>query len=219
MENKMKTQTYDKKIRAAWRLYLEEVVEPNVMITFNFNDVRKRPNASMRELEADGTTTVLLAHRKMKDFFNYTQREAFGRDWDTQFHRLWPLAIGFLEHPNSNLHFHVNANLCPDMLAGVIDHGTRIWEDIQPGGSLCVQPTDHRGAKGQIIYSTKALLGVNAVNGVFEYKKTSPFKNPEDQLRDLKAAAVEVLLELKFRSAALPRLTHAGKAPVRRSVG
>ena len=198
----MKIETYGDKRKKAWRLYLSEVLRPNVMITFNFNKVHKRPIKTMRGIMSEKSVSTDEAHRKMKDFFNMMQGKVFGRDWNEQVFRLWPCAVGFLEHPTTNLHFHVNAHLCPAMLLAIELEGPSIWEHIQPGGQLYVQVTDERGPINQIIYSTKALQCYGAEEGIFEYSKRSPWKHPEEQLRELRAAAVEALL--RAQSSATP---------------
>jgi hypothetical protein len=190
-------------MQGALRDYLAKVVEPNIMLTFNFNGVWNRPRMSMRAIFSERQTSIESAHRKISKFFCVMQRKEFGRDWNGQYDRPWPLAFGFVEHPTTNLHFHVIANLCPHFLSGIVSQGREVWEMIQPGGQLDVQPTVG-DPTAQIIYATKALLSAEAWDGRFTYddsRKNIPSQSLQAQLLELRANVADAVASAKIEAA------------------
>jgi hypothetical protein len=109
-------------LRAAW-LHVLEKCAPNYFLTFNFG-------YEIRAINAD---------RPMRTFFNVIQRKTYGRDWASQFDRDWPVAYGFLEHADTNPHFHVLARVSFEIGETLQSQGDRIWKGISRRGQLQVE--------------------------------------------------------------------------------
>ena len=69
-------------------------------------------------------TGSIAAQSYMTKFFNVAQREVYGRDWAKQYDRVWPIAYGYFEHPDTNPHYHVLAKV-DRPLADWIEHMVR----------------------------------------------------------------------------------------------
>jgi hypothetical protein len=110
------------KQRAAW-LHTLKKLAPNYFLTFNFG-------YEVRAINMD---------RPIRTFFNAAQRECYGRDWVSQFDRDWPVAIGFLENPNTNPHYHVLTRISSELGNVIQLRGDKIWKSICGRGQLDVQ--------------------------------------------------------------------------------
>jgi hypothetical protein len=142
------------KMQTAMRDSLE-ALGPNLMITHNFGGIFKPQTAISR----------------MGWFYSAVQAQLFGRDWAAQFDRPWPIAYGFLEHPNSNPHYHVLARVCPPLRTAIWNAGEELWRKKVPRGQLDVRLIAP-GNKARIIYCTKHLTHAGAFDDMFVYSDT-----------------------------------------------
>lgn len=84
-------------------------------------------------LGANREFSALRLRSNATDFFNRVHRKCYGTRWMDKNPDLLAEAIGFLEHPHSNPHYHIAVN-APDRTLGQLVNAEAIWTKIQPGG-------------------------------------------------------------------------------------
>lgn len=123
---------------------------PNMALTFNFGYLAKGE----------------VMDKPMKEFFCEAQREVYGRNWSKQYDREFPIAMGFLERPDLNPHYHVLARVDAALTDWIMDQGPAAWVSRVNRGQLHAQEIyDPEGARR---YWTKRADFEN----VFVYKDT-----------------------------------------------
>lgn len=142
-----------RRARAHWLCMLKELT-PNYFLTFNFG-------YAVRSIDAD---------KPMRAFFCALQREAFGRDWASQFSRDWPVAVGFLEHPDTNPHYHVLARISAELASVLESDGQRLWKRIRRRGQLHIE--EIRNPDRVHSYCTKRLATRQRFDDVFVFSDT-----------------------------------------------
>lgn len=131
-----------RKLAAEWALWLPALTA-DWFVTLNFN----------RE-----TQSLEGARHQFGQWLARLDRKFLGRRWSQRGGRR-TFAVGFIEHPSTNLHVHANVTL-PERARGLdpflqLSWMRAYWDRLQPAGSLQGTPIyDHRGA-GR--YMTKGL--------------------------------------------------------------
>lgn len=92
----------------------------------------RRPPLSIT-LGANRIVQVARLRMNATHFFNRVHRDCYGTRWYKKDPDLLAEAIGFLEHPNSNPHFHIAVN-APDRVLDRLVNSEAIWKGVQPGG-------------------------------------------------------------------------------------
>lgn len=139
------------------RLHLLLDIKPTHLITFNWGKQNKKGRKE----------AFIEPEKKMAALINALQRRAFGRNWAARTDPPWPVGYGFLEHPESNPHYHFLARLDPALGAVAINEGPALWQKIVRTGQLDVQLI-HKPV-GIIFYCTKDFLSERARAALFIY--------------------------------------------------
>jgi hypothetical protein len=127
---------------------------PNASMTFNFG-YRVRPENGQKA---------------MKTFYNVMQRSVYGRDWAKQKDRAWPVAFGFFEHPDTNPHYHVLANLDRNLLEAFEMEGEHFWQSIVRRGQFEFEAIYE--LEGVLNYFTKRLAQFRTFGDLWIYNDT-----------------------------------------------
>lgn len=125
-------------------------LKPTHFITFNFG----RP------------FTTNSAHFAMKGYFQRVERAALGRNWGKFTGEQRIVAIGFLEHLDSNPHWHVAARI-PQKAVAALANTERRWKTLSAGGHAFVLPIEREAAVAN--YITKELPRTRHFDEVFIY--------------------------------------------------
>jgi hypothetical protein len=102
------------------------------------------------------------------EFFDRIMRKAYGRKWHLEPAENWPVAIGFIEHADTNLHMHL-AIWAPIPVRDQIFVGNKIWKRLRKGGDYHQEPLVN--AEKYARYITKEFKLPTSFENVFIYKK------------------------------------------------
>jgi len=109
-------------IRYAFVQWLRDI-RPNIFLTLAI-----RPH-----------TSYITFGRQADKLINQMLQRAHGRGWSDQPKSIRPKAIGFLEHPYSNPHFHVMLRGDREFHEALVEHGPKLWRKLMNGGAFNVQ--------------------------------------------------------------------------------
>lgn len=110
---------------------------------------------------------LLIAHRDVHEFCKRLERVAHGKRWTKYPSEARLVALGFVEHVESNLHYHLLARGSAQLMETVLQQGDSIWRDLtKTGQAECEIIRTKRGAAR---YVTKALTGERAFDAVVVY--------------------------------------------------
>lgn len=98
-------------------------LNPDYMITFNFNNA----------------WSPKYARTKMTVFLNKSHRLVFGPRWRDHTDRPQTKAYGFLENPETNMHYHLLGNFGQRLGWMLTLHGPVLWNELVPSGQLHVR--------------------------------------------------------------------------------
>lgn len=142
-------------------------MQPNIFLTFNFNPPISKTPTSNTALLGAWQISPDRGKAKLSTFFNMLQRKTYGRGWYRDSLTPRPRALGFLEHSESNFHYHVLANLEPSVIQTAFDEGPFIWDKLCGGGQIDAREIYQIG--GAVSYVTKDLRTEKAVEAMFTY--------------------------------------------------
>jgi hypothetical protein len=144
-----------KRVRAEHLKELQRLA-PNIAPTFNFGY----------------RTSSISAQAYMTRFFSVAQREVYGRNWSKQYDRVWPIAYGYFESPDTNPHYHVLAKVESRLADWIEQHGPAAWKNIAKRGQL--EFCEIYGPDGAWSYWTKRLVTKYGSEERWIYKDTRP---------------------------------------------
>jgi len=105
-------------------------IRPNVFLTLGMS-----PNAR-----------VITFHRQADKFIDAVLQHAHGQDWTSLPLANRPRGIGFLEHPNSNPHFHILISCDRKFFESLEVQGAKIWRRLMTHGAFDAQVIDSEDA-------------------------------------------------------------------------
>lgn len=120
--------------------------------------VANRPNLMLKLGSGLGCRPETL-RRNATHFFNVVQDELRGRNWAKYDDAEMPIALGFMEHLETNLHMHLAANVPDIQLKLHFMDGARTWRRIRPAGDFHATVIDDPGACASYITKEFRLAG------------------------------------------------------------
>lgn len=114
-------------------------LHPNLFITLTMGLDASRPEALRKALE----------------FLKRTERRAHKKRWSEFPPERRPCAYGFMEHRETNLHYHLLVRSPLDMLPVFMDEGKAIWLGLRKSGHYYAEPIYNSAASAA--YVTKEL--------------------------------------------------------------
>ena len=108
-----------KRLKAAWREFV----------------VGEKPNLMLKLGSGDGCRVETLL-RDARHFFNRIQDQVRGRHWYRYPAEEWPVAFGFVEHVETNLHMHLAVKASDLQLRANLQAGAAEWRKIRPKGDF-----------------------------------------------------------------------------------
>jgi len=142
------------RLREAY-IQLSRNLQPTLFVTFSFG-------YRINHITAEGNISKLL---------NAVQREAYGRNWYKLGAPDRIAALGFLEHRDSNPHYHVLIALNAKHEAAMNKIAVRVWGEHVRRGQIHVEIT--RSLDAVINYCIKEQIGFRAFEEVFAYSPGS----------------------------------------------
>jgi len=127
-----------------------------------------RPN-SLITLGAGSSCKPEILNAKAEFFFKRMHREAYGRNWHMRDSAESIVAIGFIEHLNSNMHMHVAARAPTPYARSALDGGAQVWGEIRRGGHYHYEGLKDPEAYGR--YITKELWKEEVRASVFIFTR------------------------------------------------
>ena len=103
-----------------WRLDFERFI------------VEGRPNVALT-LGAGLTCKIENLHKAADFFFKKMHREAYGRNWYKRGSAEGVIAVGFVEHAQSNMHMHLAVRAPTPEARSALERGEETWKDLRRG--------------------------------------------------------------------------------------
>lgn len=128
-------------------------LHPNLFITLTMGLDASRPEALRKALE----------------FLKRTERRAHKKRWSEFPPERRPCAYGFMEHRETNLHYHLLVRSPLDMLPVFMDEGKAIWLGLRKSGHYYAEPIYNSAASAA--YVTKELKKLDHFDDVLAYGK------------------------------------------------
>jgi hypothetical protein len=108
--------------RAAY-IELARSIEPQYANTFTFNRA----------------VNSITGQQRIKGFINSLEREVLGRRWSVFPAHMRITAVGFLEHADTNAHWHTVMQIPLHFRKILRTHGEAAWRDLVPQGELDIE--------------------------------------------------------------------------------
>lgn len=103
-----------------------------------------KPNYAMT-LKAGLDCQPDVLKRAARIFVCQVLRQARGRNWAKWPSNQWPTIIGFLEHPETDMHLQSISHLPTPDLEQAFSDAAPIWRKIRPGGHFYCESIQHDG--------------------------------------------------------------------------
>jgi hypothetical protein len=84
---------------------------------------------------------------------------AYSHDWTKRPARTWPFALGFLEHPYTNPHFHILIRANPRVTKVIRNRSQDIWARLMTHDDVFIEPI--WDANGVVRYCTKEQISLD----------------------------------------------------------
>ena len=112
-----------------------------------------------------GGISVISFESAVRHFLNTRRRAAFGRQWSSRKGDL--VAIGFIEHIETNLHMHLAIRALDQQLRGHLADGAQAWKRIRHAGAFHLDYIQNREDYAR--YITKGFWRDDSRTNVFVY--------------------------------------------------
>lgn len=130
-----------------------------------------KPNYALT-LKAGLECRADVLQRAAHIFICQVLRRARGRNWADWPSDRWPTVVGFLEHPETDMHLQAVALLpCADLLTAFLN-AAPIWRKIRPAGHYYCEPLQHEGYHR---YATKDAFKTEAHSEPFIFYRRPDF--------------------------------------------
>ena len=124
--------------------------EGNYFVTLAFNPSKKLPNNTTKGNY--NNWSIDKAVDALKHWHARLDRKLLGPDWGKELKKeLRTQFIAFVEHPDSNIHWHLILKLNSPKANMFLEEADAIWEKLVPSGTIDIKPI--RTAKDNLDFS------------------------------------------------------------------